>query len=203
MNTSLGDSRMGAGASILRAPFFSISAGPSLILLLPTDSGHHVKEKESKSLLLILEAAEQTNIHTLCSNCQRRRLQQAGLGHRPNPGPITGARQIKRSNWRSLDRIPTPVARWLDKNCEWQPHPNHVVRLEAEPLPKDVLNRQKQQMSIHWPQPTPGSGGFSAGQSNWFLLLKCPNCLHSAPRSLPKGKDSGQVLSKSFYINTV
>lgn len=180
MNTSLGDSRMGAGASILRAPFFSISAGPSLILLLPTDSGHHVKEKESKSLLLILEAAEQTNIHTLCSNCQRRRLQQASLGHRPNPGPITGARQIKRSNWRSLDRIPTPVARWLDKNCEWQPHPNHVVRLEAEPFPKDVLNRQKQ-MSIHWPEPTPGSGGFSAVQ-----LVSAPQMPKLSPLSSSK-----------------
>ena len=200
MRASLGDSRMGTGSSILLVPFSSISAAPSLILFSPTDSWCHVIEKKgprSPSFLSFkLHNRKRSRSFVLIAKRNGSNKQAwvicPALDLSLGPG-----KQGTIIGWVWIMYQPLWPGDWV-RNCDWQPHPNHMVRVEEEHFPKDVLNRQKQQMSIHWSQPMPGSGGFSACQSNLFLLLKCPNCLHPAPSYLPKEKDSGHVLSKSF-----
>lgn len=177
MRDSPGDSRLGTRMLTLFVPFCSISAAPSLILFPSADSQCHVIETggpRSHSLAFRQHSRKTSMSFVLIAK---------GSGSNKSLGP---GKQGTIIGWVWIMYLPLRPGDWI-RNCDWQPHP--ITWSEWKRSISDVLNKQK--MSIHRPQPTPGSGAFSACQSSSCLLFKCPHCLHPAPSYLPKEEDSG------------
>lgn len=96
------------------APFFSMSAGPSLSLFSPTDSWCHVIKKAPESCFLSFKS-HNTKTSMSLSSLPMKTVLTSRLGSHAQPWTYQWARQTRRLNWLGPDQTPTSVARGLGK----------------------------------------------------------------------------------------
>lgn len=122
MRDSPGDSRLGTRMLTLFVPFCSISAAPSLILFPSADSQCHVIETggpRSHSLAFKQHSRKTSMSFVLIAK---------GSGSNKSLGP---GKQGTIIGWVWIMYLPLRPGDWI-RNCDWQPHPNHMVGMEEE-----------------------------------------------------------------------
>lgn len=122
MRDSPGGSRLGTRALTLFVPFCSISAAPSLILFPSADSQCRVIETggpRSHSLAFKQHSRKTSMSFVLIAK---------GSGSNKSLGP---GKQGTIIGWVWIMYLPLRPGDWI-RNCDWQPHPNHMVRMEEE-----------------------------------------------------------------------
>lgn len=122
MRDSPGDSRLGTRTLTLFVPFCSVSAAPSLILFPSADSQCHVIETggpRSHSLAFKQHSRKTSMSFVLIAK---------GSGSNKSLGP---GKQGTIIGWVWIMYLPLRPGDWI-RNCDWQPHPNHMVGMEEE-----------------------------------------------------------------------
>lgn len=130
---SPGDSRLGTRTLTVFVPFCSISASPSLIIFPSTKSQRHVIETGGprNHSLAFRQHSRKTSMSFVLIAKESGSNKSLGPGKQ---GTIIG--------WVWIMYLPLWPDDWV-RNCDWQPHPNHMVKMEEEHFPQGCAEQTK------------------------------------------------------------